>query len=87
MCEALGHDISDLSDPLDQPWSWSFFVSRNLQCQKEACPIVRGISMTAANVYKPSISGSFADEWPSKRAIESVNPVKGVRKWEYEHRY
>ena len=46
-----------------------------------------GISMTAASVFKPNISGSSDSEWLSKGRIGSVNPVKGIRKWEYEHRY
>ena len=77
--------LTSLTSIAPQPtFELVFFASRNLQCQKEACPIVRGISMTAANVYKPSISGSFAGEWSLKRAIESVNRVKGIRKWRFE---
>ena len=43
--------------------------------------------MTVANVFKPNMFESSDDEWLSKGRIRSVNPVKGIRKWEYEHRY
>ena len=87
MCQALGHEIYDLTNPPDQPSSWSFVVSRSLQWQEKAFPNVRVISMTAANVFKPNISGSSDGEWLSKGRIGSVNPVKGIKKWGYTHRF